>query len=330
MREEKEINDSWVSLLTGETVEIPEKDLTEDSTFRDLQKTWDLAGTAYSYRRADTDKAWSKISEKISEPAISRVKRLNFLRYAAIFVALFTVGSILFLLTRNPDKIEQQLTSAEPSIKSIRTDANPALLTTITLPDGTTVTLNAQSEIKYPEKFSASERIVKLSGEAYFDVVHDAAHPFVVETGEVRVEDLGTSFNVSAYPGRNQVEVNVTSGSVRLRDRLNRESTIIPAGSRGKYSNRDGNMLVSGELSPNFRSWITKELAFRHTPLSEVFEQLENIYHVPIEFSDQSIAGIAYTANFDKFELDDIVDVIAKTHHLSVTKEEGRIIFASR
>lgn len=330
MREEKEDKDSWVSWLSGETVEIPEEDLTEDSNFRDLQKTWDLAGTAYSYRNADQEKAWSDISEKIGEPQIVRVKRLKFLRYAAVIAALFTLGSILFLLVQKPGRTEEQLTSAKLSMKSVRTETNPVHLTTLTLPDGTTVTLNAQSEIQYPEKFSASGRIVKLSGEAFFDVVHDASHPFVVETGEVRVEDLGTSFNVSAYPGRNQVEVNVTSGSVRLRDRQNRESTIIPAGSRGKYSSTEGNMLVSGELTANFRSWITKEIAFRHTPLSEVFDQLENIYHVPIEFSDQGIAGIAYTANFDKFELDDIVDVIAKTHHLSVSKKDGRIVFATR
>jgi transmembrane sensor len=328
MEEGKEIKDSWVSFLSGETEEIPEQDVTNLDEFREIEKTWDLTGTAYSYRMADPEKAWTRLSEKMSEPRVVPVQRFSYLRYAAIFVALFTVGSILFLLLRNPDKIQEKLTLASSSTKIIRTNSTPSGLTTVTLPDGTTVTLNAGTELKYPEKFTAKERIVRLSGEAYFDVVHDAAHPFVVETGNLRVEDLGTSFNISAYPGQGHVEVNVTSGRVRLSDRQKNESTVIVAGSNGKYSNQKGSIQVTDELTPNYRSWITRELSFHHTPLSEVFEQLQNIYHVPIEFTDSSIATISYTANFDKFELDDIVDVIANTHHLSVSREAGKLIFA--
>ena len=328
MEEGKENKDSWVSFLAGEAEEIPEQDVIDNGEFRELEKTWNLTGTAYSYRTADPDKAWTRLSERMSETRVVPSKRFNYLRYAAIFVALFTVGSILFLLLSNPGKIQEQLTFAAPSTKTIRTISSPSGLTTITLPDGTIVTLNADTELKYPEKFTANDRIVNLSGEAYFDVVHDAAHPFVVETGNIRVEDLGTSFNISAYPGHGLVEVNVTSGSVRLSDRQKNESTVIVAGSNGKYSNQNGSILVSGGLTPNYQSWITRELTFRHTPLSEVFEQLQNIYHVPIEFTDTSIATISYTANFDKFELDDIVDVIAKTHHLSVSKEAGKFVFA--
>ncbi len=328
MEEEKEIKDSWISFLSGEKEEIPEKGEVNDSEFRDLERTWNLTGTEYCYRETDPDKAWSRLTEKMSDTRVVSLKRSNYLRYVAIFVAFFTVGSILFLLIRNPEKIQEQLTAGIPSTKTIQTIASPAVLTTITLPDGTLVTLNANTELKYPEKFTNYERIVKLTGEAYFDVVHDAAHPFVVETGNIRVEDLGTSFNISAYPGHGMVEVNVTTGSVRLSDRQKNESTVIVAGTNGKYSKQNNSILVSGELTPNYRSWITKELTFRHMPLSEVFEQLENIYHVPIELTDSSIATISYTANFDKLEVNDIVNVIAQTHHLSVSKKSGKFVFA--
>ena len=88
--------------------------------------------------------------------------------------------------------------------------------------------------------------------------------------------------------------------------------------------------MVSNELSPNFLSWITKEVTFHHTPLSTVFEELENIYHVRIKFTDPKIADIPYTANFEKFQLEDIVNVIAQTHHLSVSKQADGFVFASR
>lgn len=328
MEESKEIKDSWVSFLTGEEKEFPAEDISGNGEFRELEKTWNLTGMAHIYRNTDPEKAWVSLTEKMDETRVVSLKRFRLMRYAAIFAALFTVGSVLFLLLNNPEKSQEQVALSSPNAKTVRTISAPSELTTITLPDGTKVTLNADTELKYPEKFTASERIVKLSGEAFFDVVHDSNHPFVVETGSVRVEDLGTSFNISAYPGHSLVEVNVTSGSVRLSDRQKNESTVIVAGSNGKYSKEQGNMMVSSELSPNYQSWITKELTFRHTPLAEVFAQLQNIYHVPIEFSDSSIANISYTANFDKFELDDIVDVIAKTHHLSVSKEAGKIVFA--
>ena len=77
-------------------------------------------------------------------------------------------------------------------------------------------------------------------------------------------------------------------------------------------------------------AWITRELTFHHTPLSTVFEELENIYHVKIEIADPKIAGISYTANFEKFQIEDIVNVIAKTHHLSVMKQADGFLFASK
>ncbi len=191
------------------------------------------------------------------------------------------------------------------------------------------VKMNASSILQYPKQFSTADRRVKLSGEAYFEVIHDASRPFVVELDHAIVEDLGTSFNISAYPGRGQVEVNVTSGSVRIQNKNQKEEAILPAGSNGKILRENGEILVSNKLSPNYLSWITKEISFHHTPLSTVFAELENIYHVRIEFSDPKIANIPYTANFEKFQLEDIVNVIAKTHHLSVTKRANGFVFAT-
>jgi transmembrane sensor len=171
---------------------------------------------------------------------------------------------------------------------------------------------------------------VEFTGEAYFEVIHNAAQPFVVEMKTIRVEDIGTSFNIQAYPGKDQVEVNVTDGSVRLVDTGKKESAILVAGYNGKIGKGNGQIEVSKELAPNYMAWITKELTFHHTPLSTVFDELENIYHVKIEIADPRIAHIAYTANFDKFELEDIVNIIAKTHHLSVVKQADGFVFVSK
>jgi ferric-dicitrate binding protein FerR (iron transport regulator) len=331
MREVNKNEDKWVAWLTGESTDKPEPEILEGTCFSELKQTWELTGTAYSYRESDPDKVWSELKEKIQrETKIVQLRRFNILKYAAIFVALIALTSITFLLVRNTDKTDNQLVASGPVMKTIQTIAKPLSYTTIKLPDGSTVKLNAGTSLKYPEKFAGTMRKVILSGEAFFNIIHDSNHPFVVEINNVEIEDLGTSFNISAYPGKDQVVVNVVTGSVRLFDKDQKESKIIAAGFSGKFLNKKGEIIVSKELTPNFLSWITRELSFHHTPLSTVFEELENIYQVKLEFSDPGIANIAYTANFEKLQIDDIVNVIAKTHHLSVQKTNDGYVFATR
>lgn len=331
MDENKKIEDSWVAWLAGEIEEQPNLKKGDESAFRELEDTWNIAGTAYSYRNSNPDKGWSKISEEINiGTKVVSLKRFNYLRYAAIFIALFALGSLTFLLTRNRVNIPELQIAEGPAMKIIRTVSKPLAFTIVILPDGSTVRINANSSLQYPEKFTGNHRIVKLSGEAFFDVIHDASNPFIVEINNVEVQDLGTSFNISAYPEKKQVEVNVVTGSVSICDKNQKAQTILAAGSSGKLMTERGNISVSKELSPNFMAWITKTLSFHHTPLATVFETLENIYHVPIEITDPKIADISYTANFEKFQLEDIVNIIARTHHLSVKKQADGFVFATK
>lgn len=329
LKEDKTAEEAYIAYLTGEPGAEwkPGSDKTEE--LAGLEKAWELSGTAYSYQNSQPDRAWAQLDEKLkSEPKTIRLAPVRYLRYAAVVVGIAVLASVTLLLTRHHDEISNPMVTNLPAVKTIRTEAKPSALTTLQLPDGTTVKLNANSTLQYPEQFAANERRVKLSGEAYFEVLHDAAHPFVVEMEQAIVEDLGTSFNISAYPGRRQVEVNVTAGSVRLRDKAEKETAVLTAGSNGKFQTESGKIVVANELSPNFMSWITRKISFRHTLLATVFDELENVYHVRITCSDPRIADIAYTANFEKSELDDIVRVIAGTHHLVVTKQADGYLFA--
>jgi len=329
MKEDIKNDDRIVAFLTGESEANDASGISDSEAFRELEKTWDLAGVAYSYQNSHPDQAWEKLSIAIGkEPKNVSFKRWNWLRYAAVFIGLVCLGSLLFQLTHPTENSDNQLVAAIPAMLEINTTSNPAVLTTVVLPDGSTVKINASSTLQYPKEFSADSRKVKLTGEAYFDVIHDASHPFMVEVNNLEVVDIGTSFNISAYPGKERVEVNVTSGSVKLREKNLKEEAILVAGSKGRCLIQSGKIEVFNELTPNYLSWITKAVTFRRTPLSTVFEDLENIYHVRIEYTDPRIAGILYTANFEKFQLDDIVNVIAKTHHLSVTKQANSFVFA--
>src|SRR6202035_4165140 len=86
----------------------------------------------------------------------------------------------------------------------------------LTLSDGTKVWLNALSSIHYPVSFSGNERVVEITGEAYFEVVHNAKMPFKVKVGNQIIQDIGTHFNINAYPDEPDTKTTLLEGSVKV------------------------------------------------------------------------------------------------------------------
>ena len=320
----------WTAFLNGEPdTEAP---LPEDvDGFSDFEQTWELTGIAYSHEMADTDAAWQKINQKITAPHTRIIQYIHpVLRYAAV---LLVVAGLAFAARYYFTVTPENIVPASQLI-AVSTIAQPDNISTVTLPDGSIVQLNANTKLEYPEKFDQKIRVVKLSGEAFFKVAHNSQCPFVIETEGAAVEVLGTSFNVSAYPGNHTVEVNVATGKVRLTERIG-ESTeqakaILPPGTSGRIDLVTGTITTNNHLSVNYLSWITKVIEFQRTPLAEAFSQLENIYHIDISYADETIAALPYTANFANNEIDYIMDVIARTHNLSVTKTGSSYLFARK
>lgn len=327
-----EQKEKWTAFLNGETdiSDIQDMDAKDKS---DLTSAWEATGTAFSYSAADPDKAWSTLLQKIHKPEINpAIRFLNsrVLQVAAMIVIAMGIGfSVYRVIWISDKKIIQPV-----KMLVTQTEAHPLNFTIITLTDGSTVKMNASTRIEYPEKFTANVRKIKLSGEAFFEVTRDTLHPFIVETAKASVEVLGTSFNVSAYPMATLVEVNVRSGKVKLtpigEGKSSHKSAVLPAGQHGWLRLADDNLGHENRLAPNYSSWITKEIIFQRTPLSEAFSILENTYHVKFIIKNPEIGKIPYTANFADLNLDYIIEVIARTHKLSVTRDGDKIIFARK
>jgi ferric-dicitrate binding protein FerR (iron transport regulator) len=293
--------------------------------------TWETIGTAYSHSSADPDKAWANLKNNLakSEPDLmTRILRSPFFRIAAMFVLVAGIGFATYKAVKNPEK--ELVVSVNQIVKE--TEIHPATLTTVSLPDGSVVKLNAGTRIEYPESFGIGNRKVKLAGEAFFNVTRDTLHPFVIETEHASVEVLGTSFNVSAYPDSKIVEIHVETGKVKLtqlaKDNQKANSAILPAGERGWLNIVDGELGQMSINSTNYSSWLTKKISFQRTPLAEAFSVLENTYHVRIIIDSPEIGQMPYTANFADLQLDYIIKVIARTHRLKATRNGDEIIFA--
>ncbi|MBP1615399.1 MAG: FecR family protein [Bacteroidetes bacterium] len=152
----------------------------------------------------------------------------------------------------------------------------------LVLSDGTKVFLNAGSTLQYPEAFGGSERLVKLTGEAYFEVVHNSQSPFRVQVKNQIIEDIGTSFNVNAYTDEVFTTVTLVEGSVKVRN--NESEVIITPGQ--KALTYDGNNSIAVQ-SANFESelaWRSDLFHFEDVQLSVVLKQIARWYDLEIEY----------------------------------------------
>ncbi len=154
------------------------------------------------------------------------------------------------------------------------------------LPDGTLVKLNASSKLVYDKNFGIDNRNVTLLGEADFDVTRNEDLPFIIEAGQSKVEVLGTSFDVAAYPGM-EVKLVVTEGTVSFSSLKNEAvKEILTKGQQAVIDVAGESIEVSEVVNDNFKSWWTREFEFVDAPLHEIFERLERTYWVEIEYPE--------------------------------------------
>jgi transmembrane sensor len=189
-----------------------------------------------------------------------------------------------------------------------------------TLPDGSRVTLNKFSSVEL--KNGKTSRAVKLSGEAFFEVAHDAHHPFTVQVNDVTIRDEGTGFNVRSTNGTTEIIVEtgavlVTAGSGAVKA-IAGEKVLVTAG--GAKITRTP---VSNRLYQYYR---TKSFICRQTPLSELIIALNEAYGTNIVVQNEAINQLQITATFDNESLDSILAVITRTFGLNIQKKGGSII----
>lgn len=193
--------------------------------------------------------------------------------------------------------------------------SNPlGMLSTITLPDGSKVILNAGTTITYPNAFVSKKREVMIAGEAFFEVAHDTEHPFIVKTDHINVEVIGTKFNVKAYEEDERVEVSLTEGKVGVYIEDQAKSSFLDPGQQAYYDKRT-KMLTTHMVNVNhYTSWKDGKYYFRALPLKEIASQLERIFNVRIHITSLKLQNIVLTGDFVRNEnLEQILRVIEIT-----------------
>jgi len=155
----------------------------------------------------------------------------------------------------------------------------------IVLSDGSKVWLNAASNIRYPVAFSGKERKVEISGEAYFEVAHNAAKPFIVQKGETEVRVLGTHFNVEAYDDESSLDVTLLEGSVSVATQksISRPKVIRP-GEQAQVR-QDGNIKLASSVNLNeVMAWRDNMFSFNGADIETIMRQVSRWYNVEVVF----------------------------------------------
>ena len=152
----------------------------------------------------------------------------------------------------------------------------------LVLADGTKVWLNAESSITFPTAFNQKERIVKITGEAYFDVAHDSKHPFKVQTPAQTIEDIGTSFNVNAYADENATRTTLISGSVKINNLV-----LKP----GEQSDGSHIKTVNTEI---YTAWKEGNFHFEDQDIKTIMRQLARWYDIEVEYQGNMTKNTFY------------------------------------
>jgi ferric-dicitrate binding protein FerR (iron transport regulator) len=268
----------------------------------------------FAAQHVDMLSAWEKINSRVGEPKASTVnaKRFHINRYVWIPAAAAALALLLLLPVFRTN--HTQIIKDEKLVSE-----NTSTERQIILPDGTSVTLNRNAKLVYSKQFAANDtRQVELSGEAFFEVKHDASHPFIITAAGAKVKVLGTSFNVKTFENEKRIEVVVSTGKVEVWRPDRSKHIFITPGQMGIATHNADPQLTDADM--NRIGWKTQRLVFRNQSLDYIVNNLEQTYHQPIGFSDGSIRDLKLTATFEKQSLEDVLGVIANTHQLRYSK----------
>lgn len=180
----------------------------------------------------------------------------------------------------------------------------------VVLSDGTTIYMNAGTELKYPVSFlSTGNRTVFISGEAYFNVASDKERPFIVNAEELNVEVLGTEFNVLAYPEDGLSDVVLVEGSVGMyADSTAKESaTVLKPGLRGSFDKTVSEITTEEVNVKVYTSWRNGELVYRNLPFKHMLKKLERHYNIDIVLNNEELGEEPFSASFDNKSIGEVL-----------------------
>lgn len=279
----------------------------EDSEFHQvMEKVWDKQTKKTDHSAAAEQglvKIWSKVEE--NEPKSSPLYAI--FKYAAAIVVIISAALAWYTYhkVQEPEKVAiTYLTKTTFKGEKVK----------LVLPDSSIVYLSAGSKLIWPSRFIKGRlRNIRLEGEAFFEVKRDTTSPFIVHSGQMQTQVLGTSFNIYAYPQDHTFSVAVRTGKVSVsansQGKMKQLSLLTPGMKLFYYLNKQ-NYSLGSEPITDINSWIKNNFVFKDASLPNILRSLERYYNVNIELQGNQLSKCRFNATFSNKSINDVMEEI--------------------
>jgi transmembrane sensor len=295
--------------------------------YKRMRQLWDVNSLSSTdgLDNSQIDKAYTRLNQKLEDKEtnkveVSKTRKLlkEMFRYAAVAIICFGLSGLFWIYHTKNTPLAWQ-TIEVPIGQRIK----------ITLIDGTTVWLNSKTKFTYPQSFAQNNRLVKLEGEAYFEVSHNAKLPFIVKTNHTNVTVKGTKFNIYAYENEPNIETTLVEGKIEFSENNPKGIKLdMKPNQQFVYNTNTKHLQISSNVDTHvITSWINGVHFFNKATIREIILRLEHYYNVQIIVKDSTI--LDYTC-IGKFRLDeslnDVLKVISTGKHFKYKISENTVV----
>lgn len=183
------------------------------------------------------------------------------------------------------------------------------------LSDGSTLEVNSGTKISFPVKFAEDKRLLKIEGEAFFEIAKDKSRPFIIEAGELEIQVIGTSFNLKSYKNEGVIELGVKTGSVSITNKILSDSSLSNI-----FYLEPGDLMSFNVLENTFEkkkvdidlltSWTDETLVFNNKNLSEVATMLQRWYNIPVKLENDMLKNCEFIGEYKNESLQNILEAL--------------------
>jgi ferric-dicitrate binding protein FerR (iron transport regulator) len=279
--------------------------------FAQFRTVWDQSKTLAANEAVDVNAAWQLFQKRIHTPSKSATPLFlsGWWRVAALVLLVAGISLIVYVgLKEEPVPVLTAQTG-----NAVRKD---------TLPDGSVITLNKNSSLTYPERFTKDTRTVALKGEAFFRVTPDKNKPFIITVNDVQIKVIGTSFNVRSENGL--TEVIVATGVVQVQ-KGNTEVALRP-NEKVVVRRQDSVITKEEETAQLYQYYESREFVCDNTPLWKLVAVLNKAYDTTIVIGRPELRNLPLTTTFPNESLDRILQIISLTFNIEVETKGTSII----
>ncbi len=282
-------------IATPEEKEIFYKRLSEskeeEEIFYEVKSLW--LRSSMNHHTVDLDTEFNLLWNKISHPEKQKtyLKVGTIIRYAAIALLILGIGNISgYLISQNShqdiDSGFQKFTALKGSVGIIE------------FADGTKVWVNSGSQISYHE--DGKQRLAELTGEAYFEIMHKEDSPFSVNANEIVVRDLGTTFNIKAYPDDKLIEISLVEGKADIFSKEGKSIAALIPGDCAVYRVDEKRVEIVPVTRNVMSAWRDGKFVLRDQRLEDIFIELSRWYDVKFQFENKEVKDYRYTGTIRK------------------------------